>query len=84
MLSSNHHFSLYTKLMTVLNKEDWQSMKKSMNHHHLSLYRKLTKSGFHSQQTPRPQHKKQSDYVLEQSSFPQNRFVLAQNWQSMK
>ena len=25
MLSSNHH--LYTKLMTVLNKEDWQSMK---------------------------------------------------------
>ena len=28
MLSSNHHLSLYTKLMTVLNKEDWQSMKK--------------------------------------------------------
>ena len=27
MLSSNHHLSLYTKLMTVLNKEDWQSMK---------------------------------------------------------
>ena len=27
MLSSNHHLSLYTKLITVLNKEDWQSMK---------------------------------------------------------
>ena len=27
MLSSNHHSSLYTKLITVLNKEDWQSMK---------------------------------------------------------
>ena len=27
MLSSNHHLFLYTKLMTVLNKEDWQSMK---------------------------------------------------------
>ena len=27
MLSSNHHLSLYTKLMTVLNREDWQSMK---------------------------------------------------------
>ena len=27
MLSSNHDLSLYTKLMTVLNKEDWQSMK---------------------------------------------------------
>ena len=28
------------------------------------------KHGFLLQQTPRPQHKKQSDYVLEQSSFP--------------
>ena len=27
MLSSNHHLSLYTKFVTVLNKEDWQSMK---------------------------------------------------------
>ena len=27
MFSSNHHLSLYTKLMTVLNKEDYQSMK---------------------------------------------------------
>ena len=27
MLSSNHNLSLYTKLMTVLNKKDWQSMK---------------------------------------------------------
>ena len=27
MHSSNHHLSLYTKLITVLNKEDWQSMK---------------------------------------------------------
>ena len=27
MLSSNHHLSLYTELTTVLNKEDWQSMK---------------------------------------------------------
>ena len=42
MLSSNHNLSLYTKLMTVLNKEDWQSMKqKNMSHHHLSLYTKL-------------------------------------------
>ena len=43
MLSLNHHLLSYTKLMTVLNKEDWQSMKyKSMSHHHLSLYTKLT------------------------------------------
>ena len=41
-----------------------------MSHHHLSLYRKLTKSGFHLQQTQRPRRKKQSDYVVEQSSFP--------------
>ena len=27
MLSSNNYLSLYTKIMTVLNKEDWQSMK---------------------------------------------------------
>ena len=27
MLSSNHYLSLYTKFITVLNKEDWQSMK---------------------------------------------------------
>ena len=27
MLSSNHDLSLYTKLMTVLNDDDWQSMK---------------------------------------------------------
>ena len=27
MLSSNHNLSLNTKLMTVLNKEDWQSTK---------------------------------------------------------
>ena len=27
MLSSDHHLSLYKKLMTVLNKEDRQSMK---------------------------------------------------------
>ena len=26
--------------------------------------------GFHLQQTPRPRHKKQSDYVVEQSSLP--------------
>ena len=30
----------------------------------------LLKPGFHLQQTPRPRHKKQSDYVLEQSSLP--------------
>ena len=24
---SHHHLSLYTKLITVLNKEDWQNMK---------------------------------------------------------
>ena len=28
------------------------------------------KPGFHLQQNPRPRHKKQSDYVVEQSSFP--------------
>ena len=28
------------------------------------------KPGFHLQQTPQPSHKKQSDYVVEQSSFP--------------
>ena len=27
MLSSNHNLSLYTKLMTVLNNDYWQSMK---------------------------------------------------------
>ena len=27
MLSSKHNLSLYTKLMTVLDKEDWKSMK---------------------------------------------------------
>ena len=27
MLSSNQNLSLYANLMTVLNKEDWQSMK---------------------------------------------------------
>ena len=27
MLSSNHNLSLYTKLTTLLHKEDWQSMK---------------------------------------------------------
>ena len=27
MLSLNHYLSLYTKLTTVFNKEDWQSMK---------------------------------------------------------
>ena len=27
MLSSNHHLSLYTKLITVFDKEDCQSMK---------------------------------------------------------
>ena len=34
MLSSNHNLSLYTKLMTVLNKDDWQGMSyKNMSHH---------------------------------------------------
>ena len=43
MLSSNHHLSLYTKLMTVLNKEDWLKHEiKSMSHHHLSLYKLIT------------------------------------------
>ena len=28
--------------MTVLNKEDWQSMKQKMSDRHLSLYTKLT------------------------------------------
>ena len=30
----------------------------------------MFKPGFHLRQTPRPRHKKQSDYVLEQSSLP--------------
>ena len=39
---SHHHSSLYTKLMTVLNKEDWQSIKiKTMSHH--SQYHFITK-----------------------------------------
>ena len=42
MLSSNHHLSLYTKLVTVLNKEDWQSMKKTVSydsqHHFITQY----------------------------------------------
>ena len=43
---------------------------------------KAVKPGFHLQQTPRPRHKKQSDYVVEHSSFPltANCFVLTQNW----
>ena len=27
MLLVNHHLSLYTKVLTVLNKEDWKIMK---------------------------------------------------------
>ena len=38
---SKHHLSLYTRLMTVLNNEDWQSMKEKMTQHHFSLYAKL-------------------------------------------
>ena len=30
----------------------------------------LLKPGFHLQQTPRLRHQKQSDYVVEQLSFP--------------
>ena len=36
----------------------------------LPVYSPL-KPGFHLQQAPRPRHKKQSDYVVEQSSFSQ-------------
>ena len=35
MLSSNHNLSLYAKLMTVLNKDDWQSIKW---HHFITQY----------------------------------------------
>ena len=35
-----------------------------------SLIDIMLKPGFHLQQSPRPRHKKQSDYVVEQSSFP--------------
>ena len=31
--------------------------------------KELLKPGFHLHQTPRPRHKTQSDYVIEQSSF---------------
>ena len=30
----------------------------------------IIRPGFHLQQTPRPRHKKQSDYVVEQPSLP--------------
>ena len=30
----------------------------------------FVKPGFHLKQTPRPRHKEQSDYLVEQSSFP--------------
>ena len=36
----------------------------------LFCYLNIVKPGFHLQQTPRPRHKKHSDYVVEQSSFP--------------
>ena len=38
MLPLNHHLSLYTKLMTVLNKEDWQSMSHHSQHHFFTQY----------------------------------------------
>ena len=34
------------------------------------MFTTVLKPGFHLQQTPRPRHKKQSDYVVKQSSFP--------------
>ena len=45
MLSSNHHLS-YTKLITVLNKEDWQSkeiktMSHRSQHHFITQYMSL-------------------------------------------
>ena len=40
MPSSIHYLSLHTKLMTVLNKENWQSTK-NVSRRHLSLYAKL-------------------------------------------
>ena len=43
-------------------------------YHPVTIYQllriKCVKPGFHLQQKPRPRHKKQSDYVVEQSSFP--------------
>ena len=38
MLTSNHSLSLHTKLMTVLNKEDWQSMSHHSKHHFITQY----------------------------------------------
>ena len=42
MLSSNHHLFLYAKLITVLNKEVWQSMKYKLwvttQHHFITQY----------------------------------------------
>ena len=35
----------------------------------VSFYANI-KPGFHFQQTLRPRHKKQNDYVIERSSFP--------------
>ena len=40
MLSSHHNLSLYTKLMTVLNKEYCHEIE-NMSHQHLPLYTKL-------------------------------------------
>ena len=37
-----------------------------LKEHHIIII----KPGFHLQQTPRPRHKRQSDYLVEQSSFP--------------
>ena len=43
----------------------WMIVETEVNQNHHKL-----KPGFHLQQTPRPRHKKQNDYVVEQSSFP--------------
>ena len=42
----------------------------SLLHQYHNILALCIKPGFHLQQTPRPRHKKQSDYKVEQSSFP--------------
>ena len=35
---NHHHLSLYTKLITLLNKEDWQGMSHHSQHHFVTQY----------------------------------------------
>ena len=43
----------------------------------------ILKPGFHLQQSPRPRHKQQSDYVVEQSSFPLIALFWSLSWSKL-